>query len=119
MEKAIDSYTNALNYQLADISTAATYQLGDIYRHFAQSLLSSDKPQGLSDDEIEQYDILMEEQAYLFEEKAIELHEANAHHIMDGLYNDWIKASLKALSDLYPIRYAKTEISEAFYDATQ
>ena len=64
----------------------------------------------------EQYNILLEDQSYLFQEKAIQLHEANIKHIADGIYDDWIKDSLKALAILYPMRYAKTEESEIFFD---
>ena len=116
MEKAIAAYKKALEYRVADVSTAATYQLGDIYDNFAKAIMGSDRPKGLSKDELDQYNILLEDQSYSFQEKAIQLHEANVKHIADGLYDDWIKRSLDALASLYPLRYAKVEHIEAFYD---
>jgi tetratricopeptide (TPR) repeat protein len=117
MEKAIAVYKKALGYQVADVSTAATYQLGNIYDHFSKAISSSERPRGLSKDELEQYNILLEDQSDLFQDKAIQLYEANLKHIADGIYDEWIKDSLKALAVLYPVRYAKTEESEAFFDA--
>ena len=118
MEKAIAIYKNALEYQVAEVSTAATYQLGSIYDHFSKAILASDRPPGLSAAELDQYNILLEDQSYLFQEKAIGLYETNLGHIGDGIYDDWIKNSLKALADLYPLRYAKTEESELYFDAS-
>lgn len=119
MEKAIAIYKKALEYHVADVSTAATYQLGGIYDHFSKAISSSDRPRELSKDELEQYNILLEDQSYLFQEKAIQLYEANIKHIADGIYDDWIKKSLEALAVLYPLRYAKTEQSETFFDASR
>ena len=119
MEKAIAVYKKALEYHVAEVSTAATYQLGKIYDHFAKAIMDSERPHGLSKDELEQYNVLLEDQSYMFQEKAIQLHEANIKHIADGIYDDWIKHSLESLAALYPLRYAKTEQSEAFYDVSQ
>ena len=81
----------------------------EIYGHFAESLMKSQRPGSLNEEELEQYDILLEEQAYPFEEKAIEIHSANAKRTSEGLYDEWVKKSIAALSVLQPIRYAKNE----------
>jgi len=117
MEKAIALYRKALDYQVAAVTTAATYQLGNIYDHFAQAILTSQRPHGLSKDELEQYNILLEDQAYAFQDKAIQVYEANIKLIPDGIYDKWIKDSLDALAILYPVRYAKIEQSETYFDA--
>jgi len=119
MEKAVAAYKKALEYRVADVSTAATYQLGNIYDQFAKAIQTSDRPRGLSNDELEQYNILLEDQSYSFQEKAIQLYEANIKHIGDGIYDDWTKRSLEALAALYPLRYAKTEQIEAYYDVSR
>ena len=41
--------------------------------------MASERPKKLSKAELEQYNVLLEEQAFPFEEKAAELHEVNAH----------------------------------------
>ena len=117
MEKVIVIYKKALEYHVAEVSTAATFHLANIYDQFSKAISSSERPHGLSKDELEQYNILLEDQSYSFQDKAIQLHEANIKHIADGIYDEWIKDSLKALAVLYPVRYAKTEQSETFFDA--
>src|SRR5690606_26955113 len=63
-------------------------------------------------DELEQYDILLEEQAFPFEEEAIALHERNAARTADGIYDEWVERSIVALGELMPVRYAKRELAE-------
>jgi hypothetical protein len=58
---------------------------------------------------LEQYEILLEEQAYPFEEKAIEIHEVNAQRAWQGVYDQWVQSSLKSLQTLLPGRYLKPE----------
>ena len=117
MEQALDAYTAALDYGISEITTAATYHIAEIYHDFSRELLKSERPKGLSPEELEQYDILLEEQAYPFEEKAITAHETNVHHVNDGIYDNWVSESYRQLAELLPIRYAKAEKSEPFNEA--
>ena len=66
-------------------------------------------PSGLSELETEQYEILLEEQAYPFEEQAIALHEINVQRAWQGVYDRWVAASFKALAGLMPGRFDKAE----------
>jgi TolA-binding protein len=116
MEEAVKAYTEAANYGIEEVTTASVYWLGEIYNKFGKELLDSERPQGLSPEELEQYDILLEEQAYPFEEKSINIHESNAERAKSGTYDEWVKKSFAALSVLRPVRYAKPERSELFAD---
>jgi cellulose synthase operon protein C len=112
MEKVLTAYGKALDYGVAEVTTAATFGMGELYRQLGADLMASERPQGLDADAKEQYDVLLEEQAFPFEEKAIELHEANAHRTGDGVYDEWVQRSFDVLAKLKPARYAKAEISE-------
>ena len=112
MEDALAAYGKAADYEVAEVTTAATYQIADLYHHFSKELFDSERPNGLNAAELEQYEILLEEQAYPFEEQAIELHEVNATRTKEGLYDEWIQASLRKLAELMPVRYAKRELGE-------
>ena len=61
--------------------------------------------------------MLLEEQAFPFEEEAIQLHEVNAARTKDGIYDEWVQKSFAALAELLPARYAKAEIGETLVDA--
>jgi hypothetical protein len=119
MQKAVDAYGKAGDYGIAEVTTTATFQIGKIYRDFSRALLDSDRPKGLSAEEREQYDILLEEQAFPFEEQAIKLHEINYRRIHEGMYDRWIKASLEQLGELLPVRYGKREKQVNFIETLQ
>jgi tetratricopeptide (TPR) repeat protein len=112
MEEALKAYAVATDYGVADVSTAATYHVAAIYQDFGKAMLASQRPKKLSKIELEQYNVMLEEQAFPFEEKAIELHELNAHRAAQGVYDDWVKKSFAALRELRPVRWGKSERSE-------
>jgi cellulose synthase operon protein C len=119
MEEALKAYAVATDYGVADITTAATYRIATIYHDFSKALLTSERPKKLSKVEREQYNVLLEEQAFPFEEKATDIHETNARRAASGIYDSWVKSSFDALRSLRPVRYGKTERSEGAIDAIQ
>lgn len=109
MQAAIDAYAAAAGYAVAEVATAASYRIAHLYQRFGEALMKSERPKGLSKAERAQYDVLLEEQAYPFEEKAIELHRANTRRTTQGIYDAWVKKSFAALARLQPGRYARQE----------
>jgi len=112
MEEVIAAYTKASDFAIAEVTTASTYRLGEVYEQFSSDLLDSDRPTNLEADALEQYEILLEEQAYPFEEKSIDLYKANTDRAADGVYDEWVQNSFDRLAGLMPARYAKKERSE-------
>ncbi len=117
MQQVLQAYAVAADYGVAEVATTATYRTAELYGDFGKALLDSQRPKGLSKDELEQYNVMLEEQAYPFEEKAIELHEINARRTRAGVYDDWVKKSFAALAKLRPVRYAKAERGEGVFNA--
>ena len=113
MQIALDAYQAASIYKVEQVTTAATYWTARIYHDFSKALMESDRPPKLSAEELEQYNILLEEQAYPFEEQAIETYEINVTRITDGVYDEWVKKSLAELTKLAPAQYVKAERSES------
>ncbi len=117
MEETLKAYAVAADYGVADVTTAATFRIAVVYRDFGKALMASERPKKLSKAEREQYDVLLEEQAFPFEEKATELHEVNARRAALGVYDKWVKSSFDALRELRPVRYGKLERVEGVVDA--
>jgi cellulose synthase operon protein C len=117
LEEVLRAYAVAADYGVADVSTAATYQTAALYQDFGRALLASQRPKKLSKAELEQYNVLLEEQAFPFEEKSTALHEVNAHRTAEGIYDPWVQKSFTALREMRPLRYGKTEHSEGVVDA--
>lgn len=114
MEKALAIYGQALDYGVAEVTTAATFGMAELYRNLGADLIASERPKNLDAESLEQYDVLLEEQAFPFEEKAIELHEVNASRAREGVYDEWVQESFDVLAKLVPARYARTEMSEDY-----
>lgn len=111
MRNAVDTYTNLLDYQVADVTAAATFYLAEIYFHFSRALQESERPTDLSPLELEEYELALEDQVYPFEERAIRVHEQNVALLGIGVYNRWISQSIGKLASLVPARYAREEVA--------
>jgi tetratricopeptide (TPR) repeat protein len=109
LEAALAAYGRAADYAIASVTTAAGYAMADLYRDFGRALLESERPRNLTAEELEQYDLLLEEQAFPFEEKAIAIHERNARRAAEGVYDEWVRKSYAELAQLQPGRYARAE----------
>lgn len=112
MEDVLAAYGAAAEYGVAEVTTAATFRLAEAYKQMAADLLDSERPADLDAETLEQYDLLLEEQVYPFEEKAIDLFRANTDRAADGVYDKWVKYSFDEMAILMPARYAKLERSE-------
>ncbi len=110
MEEALGAYGRAADYGIAEVTTAATFYIADVYFQFSRDLFDSERPDDMSAEEADQYDLLLEEQAYPFEEQAIEIHQANTQRASDGVYDEWVRKSFARLAELLPARYAKAEM---------
>jgi cellulose synthase operon protein C len=112
LEAAMDGYKAAADYQVAEVTTAATYEMAELYRTLAHDIMHSERPPNLKGDALEEYNSLLEEQVFPFEEQAIKAHELNTVRAKDGLYDEWVRRSFAALAELKPARYGKTELTE-------
>lgn len=112
LEAAMDGYKTAADYQVAEVTTAATFEMAELWRTLAHDVMHSERPSNLKGDALEEYNSLLEEQVFPFEEQAIKAHELNAARAKDGLYDEWVRKSFAALAELKPARYGKTEQTE-------
>lgn len=110
MEKAIKAQEQILAYGVSEFTTQASFRIGEVYAQLSRDLMNSQRPKELDELALEQYEILLEEQAYPFEEKAIEIHQVNAQRSWKGTYDAGVKRSFDALAKLLPGRYNKLEV---------
>lgn len=117
LERAVKAYQQVEKFGVADAVTQSTYALGQLYRQLARDLNQSQRPRGLNAKELDQYNMLLQEQAYPFQNKAIAFFRQNQKRIPQGIYNQWTRKSLSALAELYPARYARSEQWMGWVDA--
>jgi outer membrane protein assembly factor BamD (BamD/ComL family) len=109
MQRAMADYRLAAAYGVAEVTTAATYEMADLYQTLAHDVLASERPRNLTGQALEEYDSLLEDQVFPFEEQAIRIHGLNAARARQGIYDRWVRKSFAALAQLDPARYGKTE----------
>ncbi len=116
MKEAIKAYTRLVDFQVADVTAAATYYIAEIYYDFSRALVNSERPKNLSAMELEQYELALEDQIFPFEEKAIATHKKNLELIQLGVFSSWIDRSIGKLALLVPAAYAHNEESTGYID---
>ena len=117
MDAALRGFEDLIDYEVAEVTAGATFYMAETYWNFNRSLVESERPGGLDAAAKNAYEDALEEEAFPFEEKAIEVHEKNRELLASGVFNDWTKKSLEKLALLVPGRYAKRETSSGFVAA--
>ena len=114
MNVALEAFGKLVNYEVGEVTAAATYYMAEVYADFGRSLLESERPAGLKEAALQKYNDQLEEEAFPFEEKAIKFHEKNLELMASAYHGAWTDKSLARLAILKPGRYAKSEISTGF-----
>jgi len=114
MSEAMKGFNALVPYEVADVTTAATFYMAEVYANFSRSLNESERPNGMKDADLQDYNDQLDEMAFPFEEKAIGLHEKNLELLDAGVHSAWIEKSLTRLAQLVPARYARPEASTGF-----
>lgn len=116
MRDALQRYENVAAIGVAEYATASNFKIGQMYQILARDMLESERPKGLDELELEQYELLLEEQALPYEDQAIDILIANTDLVTQNIYDDWVKQSFAQLAKLLPGRFAKFEQVEEYVD---
>lgn len=116
LQAAQKRYTQAVQLGVLEYTTSSTFHLGELYAQMSEALNNSERPKGMDELEQEEYEFLLEEQAFPLEEAAIEIHQTNAGRTRDHLYDQWIRKSFASLAKLMPGQYAKPERVSEYVD---
>jgi tetratricopeptide (TPR) repeat protein len=117
MDVVIEAMGRLVDYEIAEVTAAATFYMAETYFDFSRSLAESERPTDLEPAGLQEYELALEEEAFPFEERAIDLHEENVELLQAGVFNAWTEKSLGKLAELVPGRYAKNEMSSDFLGA--
>ncbi|MGN6454446.1 MAG: tetratricopeptide repeat protein, partial [Steroidobacteraceae bacterium] len=114
MDTATKAFARLVDYQVGEVTAAATFYMAEIYANFSQALRESEHPADLGADALKEYDQQLAAAAQPLEAKAIGIHEKNLELIRRGLINPWTQKSLDRLAAMKPDTYARAEISSGF-----
>mgnify|MGYP001942846532 CR=1 FL=1 len=116
MKDAIYYYQQVLDFALVDFVPQANFHLAELYRTLAREIMQSERPAELDELALEEYELILEEIAYPFEEKAIELHQVNLARTWTNQYDKWIAQSLDKLAALVPAQYKRSLMEVDIYE---
>ena len=117
MDAAIEAMDGLVAYEIGEVTSAATYYMAETYFDFSRSLTQSERPADLAPAELTAYEAALDEEAFPFEEKAIDFHQKNMEMMRAGNFNAWTEKSRGRLAEMVPGRYAKQEMSSGYLDA--
>lgn len=109
MKNAIGYYQKVLSYEMAAFVPQATYHLGQMYNQLSIDIMNSQRPDDLDELALEEYELLLEDIAIPFEDKAIEIHTNNAKRSWDNVYDAWVEKSFSELAIMEPALFNKKE----------
>ncbi len=118
MDLTINAMGRLVEYEIADVTAAATYYMAETYYDFNRSLVESERPANLEAAELKAFEADLDKEASPFKDKAVGVHEKNLELLRAGVRNEWTEKSLGRLTELMPVRYAKPEMSSGFLGAT-
>jgi cellulose synthase operon protein C len=114
MDTATKAFSALVDYQVGEVTAAATFYMAEIYANFGQALRESERPAELQGDALNDYERQVADAAGPLEEKAVGVHEKNLELMRRGLNSAWTQKSLDRLAALKPDTYARTEISSGY-----
>jgi tetratricopeptide (TPR) repeat protein len=117
LDATIKAMNGLVDYEIADVTAAATFYMAETYFDFSRSLKESERPADVKPADLDKFEAELDEAAFPFEEKAIKVHEKNMESLHAGVFNTWTEKSLSRLAVLMPGRYAKNEMSSGFIGA--
>lgn len=113
LKKALSSLQKVNKYKMYEHVSESIYWIAETYYEFSENLMKSERPKNLSGMELEQYNILLEDQAIPFEDQAIRYFIQNIKQSNQGLYSEWMSKSFEKLSMIYPSKYMRVERLES------
>lgn len=112
-DRLLQNYGQAAEDPSPALALAATHRTGEVLEEFSESLLKSERPKNLSEEEKEAYDRLLMEQALPYLEKAREAYGQNIDWAKaTGIESDesgWIAKSREAFERIRSQAEPKTE----------
>ncbi|MFQ5901944.1 MAG: hypothetical protein ACE5IH_10355, partial [Thermodesulfobacteriota bacterium] len=106
LEALLKEYADVARYRILELQPEVFYQMGVILENFRDSIINSERPKDLTQEEIEEYNFLLEEKAYPYDEEAVKAYEKSVqagwkHHTI------FVNRSLERLADLRPALYKR------------
>ena len=110
LETALGHLIDTATLPYAETLAASLFYAGEAFEQMKVALLESEKPEGLSDEELEEYMFLIEEKAFPLEERGIEFYRKGVAAAQKaGAWNEWVEKIYARLETLLPWAFKRGE----------
>ena len=108
LNRIIKDYSDMASYKMPELLTEMFFSMGIALENFRDSILHSERPSDLTKEELEEYNFLLEEKAYPYDEKAVRAYENSLQISREyKVYNEWMQKGLERLANLRPVLYKR------------
>ncbi len=102
----IAGYLETIGYGVPELSIGSGYRIGEIYEEFGSSLVDSEIPRGLNEEEVKAYSELLRQKALPFYDQAKEAYKTTLERAAErGVFTPWAIKAYSQLSKLDPAHY--------------
>jgi TolA-binding protein len=108
------SFTQVLDFKSPNEAAAAAFRIGQLYYEFAESLFNAPVPNGLTEDQVIDYQATLGEVAAPVQEKALAAFTEALRGALDkGVYNKWSQKSATFAAKVNPDEFPVSEFRVA------
>ncbi len=109
----VKDYSQVLAYKMPEVYPEVFSPMGLALENFKDSILSSERPHDLDDEELEEYNFLLEEKAIQYDEQAM---AAYGNCFRSGvklmIRNEWVERCFERLKTLKPAIYKRAFVEQ-------
>lgn len=108
LDGLLKDYSQVAKHKVPELLPEVFSRMGTALENFKEAMIQSERPGGMTKQELEEYSFLLEERAYPYEEQAVKAYEKGlTAGGRNRINNEWVDKSLKRLATLRPALYKR------------
>lgn len=108
LDGLLRDYSQVAKYKVLELQPEVYLKMGTALENFKETMIQSERPSGMSKEELEEYGFLLEERAYPYEEQSVKAYEKGLlAGARNRINNEWVDKCLKRLASLRPAVYMR------------
>ncbi|MEK6726683.1 MAG: tetratricopeptide repeat protein [Deltaproteobacteria bacterium] len=108
LDGLLKDYSQVIKYKVLELQPEVYFKMGTALENFKETMIQSERPSGMSKEELEEYSFLLEERAYPYEEQSVKAFEKGLlAGVRNRINNDWVDKCFKKLASIRPAVYKR------------
>ncbi len=104
----LKEYSETAKFKAPELLPEIYFRMGALFENFRDSIVRSERPDGLTKEQTDEYGFLLEEKAYPYDEQAVKVYERCADAARKhSLHDEWSERCLARLADIRPALYKR------------